>query len=181
VPIPPPISAVNGLTSRLFNALYYPLYPVGESRPHYEPYFYPLDGIGQWNRMYGPRGFYQYQCVVPSEDATIELVAAVADARSASFLNVLKALGARAPQGLLSFPRPGYTLALDFPNRGPDTLRLFERLDAIVSAAGGAIYPAKDARMPGKLFRESYPKWQEVEQLRDPQFSSNFWRRVTRE
>lgn len=181
VPFAPPISAVNPLTSRAFNSIYYPWSSVGESRQHYEPYFYPLDGIGQWNRMYGPRGFYQYQCVVPSAEAIHELIDVVARSGAASFLNVLKAMGPQNSPGWLSFPRPGYTLALDFPNRGTETLRLFETLDRIVLTAGGAIYPAKDARMPGALFRQAYPRWQDVERLRDPKFSSSFWRRVTRE
>lgn len=181
VPFAPPISAVNPLTSRAFNAIYYPLSRVGESRQHYEPYFYPLDGIGQWNRMYGPRGFHQYQCVVSSPEAIRELLDVVAKSGAASFLNVLKAFGDRQSPGWLSFPRAGYTLALDFPNRGPDTLRLFDTLDRIVITTGGALYPAKDARMPGALFRHAYPRWSDLERMRDPNFSSNFWRRVTRE
>jgi FAD/FMN-containing dehydrogenase len=181
VPFAPPISAVNPLTSRVFNAVYYPWSRVGDARQHYEPYFYPLDGIGDWNRMYGPRGFFQYQCVVPSPEAIHELVDVVSKSGAASFLNVLKAFGPRRSPGWLSFPRPGFTLALDFPNRGPDTLRLFDTLDRIVLTARGAIYPAKDARMPGALFRQAYPRWHDVERMRDPYFSSNLWRRVTRE
>ena len=179
LPLTLPVSAVNGLSLRAFNALYYGLSRSGRRLQHYEPYFYPLDGIGGWNRLYGPRGFFQYQCVVAAESAIEDMIRRIADAGAGSFLAVLKGLGSRRSPGLLSFPRAGYTLALDFPNRGADTLRLFERLDAIVAAAGGAIYPAKDARMPAALFKQAYPRWQELEQLRDPQFSSSFWRRVT--
>jgi hypothetical protein len=96
--------------------------------------------VRDWNRIYGPRGFYQYQCVVPEavqQDATRELLAIVAAAGTGSFLAVLKTFGARAPAGLLSFPMAGTTLALDFPNLGAETLALFERLDAAVDAAGG--------------------------------------------
>ena len=80
---------------------------------------------------------------------------------------------------MLSFPRPGTTLALDFPNDGPDLLRMLDRLDRIVMEAGGAVYAAKDARMSGALFRQAYPGWQAFSRFIDPRFSSGFWRRVT--
>jgi FAD/FMN-containing dehydrogenase len=178
MPITPPLSMVNRLSLRPFNLAWFHLHREGSSRQHYEPFFYPLDGIGNWNRLYGPRGFFQYQCVVASPDAVEALLSAIADSSSGSFLAVLKEFGDRPSPGLLSFPRAGYTLALDFPNRGEDTLRLFARLDAIVTAAGGAIYAAKDARMPARMFQSGFPRWQEVEKLRDPEFSSSFWRRV---
>ncbi len=179
MPLTPPLSAVNALTLPLFNAAIYRLSRTGQRRQHYEPYFYPLDAIGGWNRAYGPRGFYQYQCVVTGQEAVAEMIDTIARAGTGSALAVLKAFGTQPSRGWLSFARPGYTLALDFPNRGADTLRLFDSLDRIVTAAGGAIYPAKDARMPARLFQEAYPKWRQVEHLRDPQFSSSFWRRVT--
>ena len=96
-----------------------------------------------------------------------------------SFLAVLKRLGSVASPGMLSFPREGVTLALDFPNKGPPVERPFEALDRIVSEAGGSLYPAKDGRMPGKLFRSGYPRWQEFSLYIDPACSSSFWRRVT--
>jgi hypothetical protein len=96
-----------------------------------------------------------------------------------SFLAVLKTFGHQASPGMLSFPQAGANLALDFPNGGDATLRLFARLDAIVAAAGGRLYPAKDARMPGTLFRQGYPQWQAFAKFVDPRFSSSFWRRVT--
>jgi hypothetical protein len=79
---------------------------------------------------------------------------------------------------MLSFARPGATLALDFPNHGERTHRLFSELDAIVAAHGGALYPAKDARMPGWLFRQGFPEWERFSAYVDPEFSSSFWRRV---
>jgi FAD/FMN-containing dehydrogenase len=97
----------------------------------------------------------------------------------ASFLAVLKQFGDLASPGMMSFPRPGVTLALDFPNRGAVTASLFAELDAIVREAGGAIYPAKDARMRGEDFRRFYPQWEQFAHWRDPQCSSSFWRRVT--
>jgi len=99
----------------------------------------------------------------------------------ASFLVVLKTFGEKASPGLLSFPGPGTTLALDLPNRGEKTLALMAlmgRLDAIVSEAGGGLYPAKDARMTAQLFRQSFPRWQEFAKEKDPGMNSDFWRRV---
>ncbi len=106
------------------------------------------------------------------------LLATIRASGQGSFLAVLKTFGDVASKGMLSFPLPGANLALDFPNGGEPTLKLFERLDAIVSDAGGRLYPAKDARMPGTLFRQGYPRLQEFSQYVDPKFSSNFWRRV---
>jgi hypothetical protein len=96
-----------------------------------------------------------------------------------SFLAVLKKFGDLASLGLLSFPRPGVTLALDFPNRGEATLRLLEDLDSITRAAGGAVYPAKDARMSAPSFQQYFPRWQQLRPFIDPKFSSSFWRRVS--
>src|SRR5690606_37439452 len=112
--------------------------------------------IPNWNRLYGPRGFLQYQCVVPAaaaEAATTELLRRIRASGQGSFLAVLKQFGDHPPPGLLSFPRAGTTLALDFPQRGEATVDLLTTLDDVVAEAGGAIYPAKDARMPAALFR----------------------------
>jgi hypothetical protein len=95
-----------------------------------------------------------------------------------SFLAVLKQCGPASPCGLLSFPMHGVTLALDFPS-GEGPSRLFERLDEVVSQAGGRLYPAKDSRMPAHLFQSGYPRWRELSALRDPRCESTFWRRVT--
>ena len=97
---------------------------------------------------------------------------------SGSFLAIMKIFGDKLSPGLLSFPRPGATLALDFPNQGKKTIRLLEHLDGIVRAAKGAVYPAKDACMSADSFRSYFPKWKELEKLRDVRFSSSFWRRV---
>ncbi|MCV6590707.1 MAG: FAD-binding oxidoreductase [Marinobacterium sp.] len=183
VPVTPPFSLINNLSLRSFNNVYYrqPLKAQG-SLCHYSPYFYPLDAIQNWNRIYGHKGFYQYQCVLPpavAPEATSELLKAIAASGQGSFLAVLKTFGQKPSRGLLSFPRPGATLALDFPNRGERTLKLFETLDAIVMAAEGALYPAKDARMPAELFRAGYPDWEKFCNFVDPAFSSHFWRRMT--
>lgn len=181
VPFTPPLSLINSLSLRAFNELYFRRAREGHAIVHYEPYFYPLDAIGEWNRIYGPRGFLQYQCVVPpaaAEAAVGELLKRIATAGTGSFLAVLKVFGDRPPAGILSFPRAGTTLALDFPNHGAATFSLLDRLDDIVAAAGGAVYPAKDARLSGMRFRQYFPRWQEMQAQIDPKFSSGFWRRV---
>jgi FAD/FMN-containing dehydrogenase len=184
MPLTPPLSLVNGLSLRLFNTAYYwrQLARRKRSACHLLPFFYPLDGIGHWNRMYGPRGFLQYQCVLPPAEASsgvAALLAEIARASTGSFLAVLKEFGEQPSPGMLSFPRPGTTLALDFPNGGQATLRLLDRLDRIVDEAGGAVYPAKDARLAPASFQRAYPQWQAFSQFIDPRFSSGFWRRVT--
>ncbi|MFC5743957.1 FAD-binding oxidoreductase [Dyella tabacisoli] len=183
MPLTPPWSLVNRLTLRPFNWLYYHRQRVPRRRAmtHYAPYFYPLDGIGDWNRMYGPRGFLQHQCVLPpshARDGIAALLHEIARSGMGSFLAVLKEFGDLPSRGMLSFPRPGTTLALDFPNTGPNVFALLDRLDAVVDEAGGAVYPAKDARMSGAHFRKAFPRWQEFQPHIDPRFSSGFWRRV---
>jgi FAD/FMN-containing dehydrogenase len=182
-PFVPPISLVNSLSLKAFNTLYYHKQFSRCTRQvqHYEPFFYPLDGIQEWNRLYGPKGFYQYQCIIPNplgKDASAELLKEIAASGMGSFLAVLKVCGDITSPGMLSFPTAGVSLALDFPNRGAKLQQLFARLDQIISNAGGRLYPAKDGRMPGTLFRSSYPHWQEFSKLIDPNFSSSFWRRV---
>jgi FAD/FMN-containing dehydrogenase len=184
-PVEPPFSLVNGLTLRVFNELYYRVPRGGGklTRVSYDPFFYPLDGVHEWNRVYGPRGFFQYQCVVPDGDAGREalsdILSRIAESGQGSFLGVLKRFGAMPSVGMMSFPRPGYTLALDFPNRGDSTLALFDALDGVVIAAGGRGYPAKDSRMSPASFRAFYPEWEAFSAFIDPRFSSSFWRRVT--
>jgi FAD/FMN-containing dehydrogenase len=174
---------VHAWSLKAFNAFYYHKQLAKQRRAiqHYAPFFYPLDGLLEWNRLYGPRGFYQYQCVVPlsaGRAATTHLLDAISQSGMGSFLAVLKLCGLPASPGMLSFPCPGMTLALDFANRGKPLQRLFARLDAIVCRAGGRLYPAKDGRMPGTLFRRGYPNWEAFSRFIDPRFSSSFWRRV---
>jgi FAD/FMN-containing dehydrogenase len=184
VPFPLPVSLVNGVSLRLFNTVHYHRQSRQCTRTsqHFESFFFPLDGIRHWNRLYGPAGFYQYQCVVPTSmahEATGQLLDTIASSGSGSFLAVLKRFGSLASPGMLSFPREGVTLALDFPNKGVPLEKLFESLDRIVTSAGGALYPAKDGRMPAALFRSGYPRWREFSQFIDPDCSSSFWRRTT--
>lgn len=184
VPLDFPGFALNRLSIAAFNALYRRRIPAAGKRGivHYDPVFYPLDAIGLWNRLYGTRGFYQYQCAVPTAGAaeTVRaLLETIAAAGQGSFLAVLKTLGDVPSPGMLSFPMPGVTLALDFPNTGAATHALLDRLDAIVAAAGGRLYPAKDGRMPAGLFQSGHPRWREFAAHIDPRFSSSFWRRVS--
>ena len=149
---------------------------------HFRPFFYPLDGVLEWNRIYGPRGFFQYQCVIPEEcasEAIEAMLKTIARHRTGSFLAVLKLFGHIGSLGMMSFPRPGATLALDFANRGPRTLALLESLDEITCATNGAVYPAKDARMSSAAFKRYFPAWERFREFVDPRFSSSFWRRVT--
>ena len=182
VPFPLPVSAVNAASLRIFNRLYLARAPATPqlTRQHYQTYFYPLDRIPEWNRLYGKRGFVQHQCVVPASAhaAMRTIFAEITAAGEGSMLAVLKVFGEVPSRGLLSFPRPGLTLALDFPIRGPSTFALLERLDAIVVDAGGAVYPAKDARMSARTFAAGFPAAAELESFRDPRFESSFWRRV---
>lgn len=183
VPITPPISLINAPSLRAFNSIYFQHHHARQRSQlqHLLPFFYPLDGLLEWNRIYGPRGFYQYQCVLPravEQAATAELLRNIRSAGKGSFLAVLKTFGERASAGMLSFPMPGTTLALDFANQGEATLRLFERLDVIVAEAGGRLYAAKDARMSAQLFSSGYPRAPEFLAYRDPGMSSSMSRRL---
>jgi decaprenylphospho-beta-D-ribofuranose 2-oxidase len=170
-----PFDAPNGLLNRAtiatFNEAYFRRHPRGVkvSTSHYEPFFYPLDAVANWNRVYGRRGFYQYQNVLPPDPdnrAIRAVLEAIASSGMASFLAVLKEFGP-TDNGGLSFPRPGVTLALDFPNHGEKLARLFDRLDAITLEAGGRVYLAKDARLPRDTFRRMYPGWEAWKNTRD--------------
>ena len=175
---------LNNLSIRAFNFAYYHRQrsKMASRLTHFAPFFYPLDAIPAWNRIYGRRGFLQYQCVVPDDGghtAIRSILEKIVAAGQGSFLSVLKTFGDVPSPGLLSFPRKGVTLALDFPMRGASTLALLNELDIIVQQVSGGVYPAKDARMSPESFLAYYPRWQEFSQFIDPKFSSGFLRRVT--
>jgi FAD/FMN-containing dehydrogenase len=184
LPVAPFAPLLNPLTVRAFNTAYF--HANAKPKPEvtgYGPFFYPLDAVANWNAIYGRRGFLQYQFVIP-EAAGLEPVAEIVDraakSRLASFLTVIKKFGAVRSPGLLSFPRAGTTVTLDFAGRSERVLLpMLESCDDIVEAAGGAVYPAKDARMAPARFRRFYPQWEELASHADPRFSSSFWRRVT--
>ncbi|MCO5090768.1 FAD-binding oxidoreductase [Bosea sp. (in: a-proteobacteria)] len=183
-PLKPPFPLINRATLRAFNWLYRASQPRDGAarRVPYRPFFHPLDRIRDWNRAYGPCGLRQFQCALPREgaaDVVAQMLRQTLYAGEASFLTVLKLFGDKPSPGLMSFPMPGATLTLDFPNRGERTQRLLAHLDAITLAAGGRINPYKDARMSPESFTASFPRWREFACHVDPGFSSDFWRRVT--
>ncbi|WP_234682490.1 FAD-binding oxidoreductase [Bradyrhizobium monzae] len=160
VPIDLPSMTLNRYSIRAFNELYYRMGARRAGGDHVVslyPYFFPLDSISDWNRIYGRRGFLQHQCVIPEAGARAvlgDILDRVARRGDASFLAVLKKLG--HGDGLLSFPLPGYTLALDFPVKG-DILNFLDEIDRLVVAAGGRLYLAKDARQSRATFEAGYP------------------------
>ena len=185
MPFDPPFSLVNTASLKLFNSLYYQRQQRKkvQTRVNYNPFFYPLDQLLEWNRIYGKAGFQQYQCVVPKQHGQRVIGAILEETArngAGSFLAVLKQCGDILSPGLLSFPKYGVSLALDFAQRDNVNARLFARLDALVHEAGGRLYPAKDAHMSAHHFQQAYPAWATVEALRDPALMSRFWQRVTR-
>jgi FAD/FMN-containing dehydrogenase len=184
VPLTPPVPLINRLTLSAFNALYWRQTGgrIKQQRIDYTPFFYPLDAIRGWNRLYGPGGLMQHQCVVPLADGMAvvrDLIVRTQRARIGSFLTVLKVFGDRPSPGLLSFPMPGLTLTLDFANSGPAVLQLLDELDTATIAAGGRVNPYKDARMTPATFAASFPHHSKLTPFIDPAFSSRFWTRVT--
>ena len=170
VPFSTPALLLNRYSMRIFNRLYYKAGGQSESssRIHYKKYFFPLDSISNWNRLYGGRGFLQYQFVLPPETAyqgIHEVLSRITAAGKGSFLSVLKKFG-EANANLLSFPTSGYTLTLDFKYEA-DLLPLLRQLDSIVLQHSGRLYLAKDARMSEAVFKSSYPRWQEFVALRE--------------
>ncbi len=179
MPFDAPAFALNPWSVRAFNALYWWKGSRGsrEALVDWDSYFYPLDSIHHWNRIYGKRGFAQFQCVLPlaaSRAGLEELLGAISASGQGSFLAVLKRMGAQDSR--FSFPMEGYTLALDFPAQ-PKALALLERLDAITLAHGGRFYLAKDARMSRATFEASDPRVADFRSMRseralDQTFSS---------
>lgn len=178
VPVVLPFSILNGLTLKMFNNIFYNVRPSRQTKTaSLGPFFYPLDSIGAYHRLYGPGGVIQWQGLVPSKEAAREILA-FSSRLGGSFLTVMKVMENFGQAGLLSFSGNGVTIALDFPY-SRNVIELLPRLDEIVAAAGGRIYPAKDARMSGEHFRQFFPQWKELLPFIDPRFSSSFWRRVT--
>ncbi|MDA8195800.1 MAG: FAD-binding oxidoreductase [Actinomycetota bacterium] len=169
-----PNGLLNNLTVRAFNELWFrkaPSYRADEIAT-IASFFHPLDMVGKWNRIYGKRGFLQYQFVLPDgqEETLREIIDRLSTLQVASFLAVLKRFG-EENEGFLSFPRPGWTLALDIPITNPELGSLLDELDQIVLKAGGRIYLAKDSRMSKEIFEEMYPKldkFKEVKSRVDP-------------
>ncbi len=173
----------NGLTTSMFNFAYYnkQLTKKKSGICHYNSFFYPLDAIKEWQKGYGKSGFLQYQFVLPFEnciDNLKRIFSMIIDSNMQSCLTVLKTFGSVKSPGMLSFPRPGVTFAIDFPMKGQKTLDVLKATDEVAAAAGGVIYPAKDARMSREHFQKFYPEYQEFKKYIDPAFSSDFIKRV---
>ena len=176
---------LNKVSISTFNRLY-------RARPgarfqgeqHYDPFFYPLDGIKNWNKMYGKQGFFQHQSIIPKDEAhngVRALLEVIERSGQGSFLAVMKNHGRETSPGLNSFCLEGTSLALDFANHGAKTLSLLSELEAISLKHGGRLYPAKDGTMSAAGYQQGYPNWRALEDARDPILDSAFWQRVTGE
>lgn len=187
LPFDLPSFVLNPLSVAVFNQLYYTV-QGRTTEPFlvdYDRFFYPLDAVGDWNRLYGARGFLQYQCMIPDRDAADGMrcvLEQVVRSRRASFLAVLKRFGPGSP-GPLAFPAKGLTLALDLPMTGDDVLRLLDDLDELVIGMGGRVYLAKDARLSAERMRRMYPRldeWLAVKHAVDSggRFASDLSRRL---
>jgi len=185
IPIDFPRWVLNQYSIKAFNKLYFKSQARLANKPlhhqHYQGIFYPLDAIAQWNRIYGAKGFHQYQFVVPLDQASVleNILQDIVSSGLGSFLAVLKEFGDVESPGLLSFPRAGLCLALDFANRGGKTEALILRLDDQVCKAGGAAYPAKDRLMRAQSFEQYFEQVERFKHQIDPAFSSDFWQRVS--
>ena len=187
IPFDLPSWALNPFSIGTFNALYY-RQEGSKKAPflsNYDSFFYPLDAINDWNRLYGKQGFVQYQCVIPNQTAfegIKSLLTVLSSSKRASFLAVLKRFGPEG-NGMLSFPMAGYTLALDLPVRDAELFKMLDQLDQIVIQHGGRVYLAKDARLSAESFQAMYPhygEWLKVKNAIDPnnRFSSSLSRRL---
>ena len=183
-PFEAPGFALNRTSVSAFNTLFF----HKQRKPHvktiqdYEPFFYPLDAVLHWNRMYGRNGLVQFQYSLPWETAvegTEAILRAIANSGVASFLAVLKTFGDIPSLGMMSFPQPGIMFALDFPIKTGITFPLLERLGDMTLDYGGRLYPAKDAAMTSRQFQTFYPNWERFARFRDPMITSSFWERVT--
>jgi len=175
------LKLVNKVSSFVLNKLYMLAHRVKKtsSNIHYSKFFFPLDNVLNWNYFYGPKGFLQWQCLLPVEARSVfgQIVKKIKSSGITPNLAVLKNFGSIKPVGLLSFPIEGLTLALDF-QICEELFRLLDWLDNLVVEAGGRIYPAKDVRMSKTTFLKSFPKVNEFLKFKDRNFCSRFWKRV---
>jgi FAD/FMN-containing dehydrogenase len=182
VPFTLPISPLNRVTLALMNAAYWRLYPTGTQSVNLRKWLYPLDAVGNWNRLYGPRGFRQFQCVVPADQARaaiMQMLQTIAARGEGSLLAVLKNFGNKPSPGLMSFPMPGTTLALDFVHRGERTVTLLRELHRITMDAGGRIYAAKDACSAPEHLEHGYPNLSRFKRFLDPGIGSLLAQRLS--
>jgi len=182
IPFNFPNFALNNFTIKIFNFLYFHKQIVKRKKfeSHYDPFFYPLDSILKWNHIYGKRGFYQYQCVLPMDKISEfeKMLQLIAESGLGSFLSVLKTFGPIPSLGKISFPSEGFTIALDFANTGKNLEELFRKLNHIVIESKGRIYPAKDFNMNEAEFKTYYPQFNEFQKYKDQNLVSGFSKRV---
>lgn len=185
IPFDLPAIALGRTSIAAFEAVYARASAWGDGATRVVPvwsFMHPLDGFRHVNRIYGSRGFVQYHFVVPrdAQRRTIPaIVGTLVDRGLRVFLPVVKRFGPAKSQGWLSFPMEGTSVTLDLPWQGEPMLAALDEADARVADAGGRVYVAKDARMSGPVFRRYYPRWEELEHVRDPALLSRFWHRVT--
>lgn len=186
MPINAPSFALNHVTISAFNQLYYTSFKNEQKIVPLGSFFHPLDAIDDWNKLYGKKGFVQFQAVIPKEnnpkEAMRKLLTQLSEEKRASFLAVLKSSGP-ANQGYLSFMKEGYTLALDIPIKDASLFDSLKKLDDIVLEHGGRVYLAKDSTISEATFKQMYPEWEqfmEIKQTLDPtgRFSSSMARRI---
>lgn len=178
---PVPCSLIHPCSIKPLNWLYY---QHKKRMPRYLPYtdfLYPLDGIVNWNAVYGPKGFYQYQAVVDkacAEAVLKEMMQAMHAAQHPASLATLKLFAERKPAGLLSFAKTGVTFAFDFPNQGEKTRALLKRFDTLILEARGRVYLAKDASMSRDLFEAGYPEASIFLRYKDLKIRSDLYQRL---
>ncbi len=183
--IPFECETINPITVYTFNILYF-LKQFDKFKKNYidfNSFFYPLDAINNWNKFYGKNGFIQYQFVIPLENGLSTLkkiLNTIVSKSNNSFLTVLKTFGDIKSPGIMSFPKEGITVAIDFKMKDKAILEKLDASDEIVTDCGGAVYPAKDARMSPQNFKKFYPQWEYFSKFIDPKFSSGFWQRVVK-
>ena len=183
VPFTPPVPLVSGLALRGMNAIRHLRARAAGTPRLMEPerFFFPLDGIDDWTRLYGPRGVVMHQSVLPdavAQEAVGALLTLTRKANHGSAMTAMRRFGPNRSPGVISFAREGIALTLDFVDRGGQTAELLDALDRVVVDAGGAVNPYMDRRMSPETFAASMPNWAKVEALRDPAILSDFWRRT---
>ena len=182
-PIEAPGFMLNKFSIAAFNSVFFHKQMKAHVKTvqDYEPFFYPLDAVQKWNRMYGKNGLVQFQFAIPWEHAkegTIAILSEIAKSGLASFLAVLKTFGDVPSFGLMSFPLSGFMFALDFPIKEGITFPLMQRLGDMTREFGGRLYSAKDACMTSDQFKAFYPQWERFARYKDPAITSSFWERV---
>ena len=183
-PFNAPAWALSRTTVSLFNTVFFhkQMKPKVTSLQDYEPFFYPLDKVLHWNRLYGKRGLLQFQYSLPwdhAKEGTVAMLREIAKSGLASFLAVLKTFGDIPSQGMMGFPQPGIMFALDFPIKPDISFPLLQRLGDMTQEFGGRLYSAKDATMTPSQYQSFYPQWESFARFRDPMITSSFWERVT--